>query len=187
MTLTVAGYVIVSSDGRIATAGRVVPESLQFPADQAFLKEALDASALVVHGRHSQEDEGISASRKRLVVTRSVTAFAFDPLRPQIAHWNPAGLDFETACARVGVADGGVAILGGPGVYDHFLDRYDAFFVSRAPYVRMPDGIAVFSEVERGATPEAVLAAHGLKAAGERVLDPAAGVTVTLWLREPRQ
>ena len=184
MKLTVAGYVIVSADGRIATSDRVVPLSLQFPADQAFLKDALDASALVVHGRHSQEDEGITASRKRLVVTRSVEAFAFDPLRPKIALWNPAGLGFEAACARHCVTDGGVAILGGPGVYDHFLDRYDAFFLSRAPNVRLPGGLAAFSEIEAGATPEKVLSTHGLKAAGDRTLDATAGVTVTLWLRE---
>ena len=183
MTLTVAGYAIVSADGRIATPDRVVPPSLQFASDQAFLKDALDASALVVHGRHSQEDEGISASRKRLIVTRSIGAFVLDPLRPQIAHWNPAGLEFEAACARLGVTDGGVAILGGPGVYDHFLDRYDAFFLSRAPDARIPGGLCVFSEVERGATPEAVMSSHGLQASGERTLDSQAGVTVTLWLR----
>lgn len=183
MTLTVAGYVIVSADGCIATLDRIVPPSLQFPADQAFLKDALDASALVVHGRHSQEDEGIASSRKRLIVTRSVESFIADPLRPQIAQWNPAGLAFEEACARAGVTDGGVAILGGPGVYGLFLDRYDAFFLSRAPNTRIPGGLAVFSEVEQGATPEGVLTAHGLKAAGERTLDASAGVTVTLWLR----
>jgi len=41
----------------------------------------------------------------------------------------------------------------------------------------------VFSEVGPNATPEDVLARHGLKPGSSRVLDAAAGVSVATWER----
>ena len=35
---------------------------------------------------------------------------------------------------------GTVAIIGGPAVFEMFMDRYDTFWLSQAPRVRLPGG-----------------------------------------------
>ena len=57
---------------------------------------------------------------------------------------------------------GTVAIIGGPGVFGMFMDRYDTFWLSLAPEVRLPGGEACFPGVPER-SPQQVLAAHGLK------------------------
>ena len=42
-----------------------------------------------------------------------------------------------------------------------FLDRYDVFYLSRAPDVRLPGGRPVFPDVP-ARVPEEVLVSHGL-------------------------
>jgi hypothetical protein len=64
-----------------------------------------------------------------------------------------------------------------------FLQLYDAFHLSRAAHVRIPGGLPVFTEVGPNATPEDVLARHGLKPGPRHDLDDAAGVTVVTWTR----
>jgi hypothetical protein len=62
------------------------------------------------------------------------------------------------------------------------MDRYDTFWLSLAPKVRLPGGEPCFPGVgER--TPQQVLASHGLKADEPRMLDPADEVSVTPWRR----
>ena len=56
-----------------------------------------------------------------------------------------------------------MAIIGGPGVFDMFMDRYDTFWLSLAPHVRLPDGEPCFPGVP-ARSPQQILAAHGLKA-----------------------
>jgi hypothetical protein len=63
-----------------------------------------------------------------------------------------------------------------------FLDRYDTFYLSQAPHVRLPGGIPVFSGIPERSADE-ILAAHGLKQAARRVIDAAHGATVTEWKR----
>jgi hypothetical protein len=63
-----------------------------------------------------------------------------------------------------------------------FLDRYDTFWLSQAPRVRIPDGEPCFPGVPRQ-SPQAILAAHGLKAGGAQILDAANDVSVTPWRR----
>src|ERR1700693_2798850 len=112
--LRIEGYVIVSADGMLANADRVMPKELKFEGDKQFFTAALDRADLIVHGRHSGEDQPNSPQRKRLVLTAKIGATAPDPTNPRATLWNPAGASFEAACDRAGVNSGMVAIIGGP-------------------------------------------------------------------------
>ena len=180
--LRIEGYVIVSGDGMLANADRVMPEGLKFEGDKKFFTDALDHADLIVHGRNSFEDHPNSPKRKRLVLTRTVDAIAPDPSNPKSTLWNPAGASFEAACGRAGMASGTVAIIGGPYVFSMFMDRYDTFWLSLAPQVRLPDGEPCFLGVP-ARSPQQILAAHGLRAGEPQVLDAAHEVSVTPWRR----
>lgn len=180
--LRIDGYVIVSADGMLANAGRVMPDELKFEGDKQFFAAALDHADLIVHGRNSYEDQPNSPRRKRIIVTRAVGSIAPDPSNANATLWNPAGASFEAACDRAGVHFGTVAIIGGPDVFDMFMDRYDTFWLSQAPRVRLPGGEPCFPGVPRR-SPQEILAAHGLKAGESRILDVADDVSVTPWRR----
>jgi dihydrofolate reductase len=180
--LRIEGYVIVSADGMLADAGRVMPDALKFPGDQHFFESALDRADLIVHGRHSFEDQPRSPQRRRIVLTRSVDAIAPDPTNPNATQWNPAGASFAQACESAGVRAGTVAIIGGPSVFAMFFDSYDTFWLSQAPHVRLPDGEPCFPGVPEQ-TPQQLLAAHGLHADDTKVLDATNDVSVTAWRR----
>ena len=96
--------------------------------------------------------------------------------------WNPSGASFDAACEYAGVRTGTVAIIGGPDVFGMFLDRYDTFWLSQAPRVRLPGGEPCFPGVPER-SPQEILAAHGLKAGDAQMLDAADGVSVTPWRR----
>src|SRR2546423_6090830 len=123
MALRINGYVIVSADGMLANAQNVMPDELKFEGDKRFFTAALDRADLIVHGRHSYEDQPNSPQRKRISLTRSVAATAPDPANPNALFWNPAGASFEAACEKAGVTSGTVAIIGGPTVVCQFLGR----------------------------------------------------------------
>jgi dihydrofolate reductase len=178
----IEGYVIVSADGMLADADHVMPQALKFDADEAFFTAALDRADLIVHGRRSQEEQPNSPRRTRIILTRTVASLAPDPENPRATLWNPAGTDFEAACARAGVASGTVAIIGGPAVFDLFMDRYDTFWLSQAMKVRLPGGEGCFGDVPKQ-TPQQILAAHRLAPGETQILDPINEVTVTPWRR----
>jgi hypothetical protein len=67
-------------------------------------------------------------------------------------------------------------------VFAMFMDRYDTFWLSQAPRVRLPGGEPCFPGVPRR-SPQEILAAHGLCAGDADILDSAAGVSVTPWRR----
>jgi len=180
----IEGYVIVSADGMIADGKGEMPPSIRNDADQHFFQDALDHAAVVVHGRHSHEGGPRAARRKRLILTRQVAALAPDSAHPNSLLWNPVGASFDAALDRLGIGDGVVAIIGGTEVFSLFLPLYDAFHLSRASGARIPGGLPVFSEVGPNATPEDVLARHGLKPGPRRELDAAAGVSVATWHRQ---
>src|SRR3979409_1602968 len=96
--LHIEGYVIVSADGMLANADHVMPIELKFDGDKQFFTAALDRADLIVHGRHSYEDQLNSPLRKRIVLTRKIGAIASDPSNPKATLWNPAGTAFEAAC-----------------------------------------------------------------------------------------
>jgi dihydrofolate reductase len=180
--LRIEGYVIVSADGMLANADRVMPNELKFEGDKQFFTAALDRTDLIVHGRHSYEDQPNSPRRKRIVVTHSIGAVEPDPANPKATLWNPAGASFEAACNQAGVRSGAVAIIGGPEVFEMFMERYDTFWLSQALRVRLPGGEPCFPGVP-GRSPQAILAAHGLKAGEAQILDAANDVSVTPWRR----
>jgi dihydrofolate reductase len=176
------GYVIVSADGMLADAKGIMPEELKYEGDKQFFTAALDHADLVVHGRHSREDQPNSPRRKRIILTRRIDGIASDPSNPNATLWNPAGAAFETVCDRAGIHSGTIAVIGGPEVFDLFMDRFDTFWLSQAPRVRLAAGKPVFSGVP-DRSPQQVLAAHGLKAGAARTLEAGSGVTVTPWRR----
>jgi dihydrofolate reductase len=180
--LRIDGYVIVSADGMLANADRVMPDELKFEGDKQFFTAALDRADLIVHGRRSFEDQPNSPHRKRIVLTRAIGGVAPDPSNPKATLWNPAGASFEAACDFANVRSGTVAIIGGPDVFDMFMDRYDTFWLSLAPRVRLPGGEPCFPGVPRH-SPQEILAAHGLKAGAAQILDRADSVSVTPWRR----
>ena len=96
--------------------------------------------------------------------------------------WNPAGASFEQALAALGLPQPVVAIIGGTEVFGLFLPRYDVFYLTRAPGVRLPGGRAVFPRVP-AKTPEDLLESHGLARNEPTILDPAKGLAVMAWRR----
>jgi dihydrofolate reductase len=181
--LRIEGYVIVSAEGMLANAAHVMPDQLKFEGDKQFFTAALDRATLIVHGRRSFEDQPNSPRRTRIVLTRTIAALAPDPSNPKATLWNPAGASFEAACEQAGIDSGAIAIIGGPDVFGMFLSRYDTFWLSQAPRVRIPHGEGCFPGVP-ARSPQAILAAHGLKAGDAKILDPAHEVSVTPWRRQ---
>ena len=180
--LRIEGYVIVSADGMLANAAHVMPDELKFEGDKQFFTAALYRAAVMVHGRHSAEDQPNSPLRKRIIVTRKVGAIAPDPSNPKATLWNPTGAALEAACDFAGVRTGTVAIIGGPEEFGMFMDRYDTFWLSQAPLVKLPGGEPCFPGVP-ARSPQEILAAHGLQAGRPQILDLANEVSVTPWRR----
>src|SRR6476620_365917 len=168
--LCIGGDAIVSEDGMLANASGVMPDQLKFDADQRFFERGLDAVDVVVHGRHSHEQQPRSHLRRRLILTRHVPAIAADPSNEKAVFWNPAGASFEQALAALGAPIASVGVIGGTDVFGLFLDRFDVFYLTRAPGVRLPGGRPVFPGVP-ARTPEDVLASHGLKGGPPHPLD----------------
>ena len=181
MPLFIEGYAIVSEDGMLADDRGVIPAELMVEADQKFLSDELDQASVLVHGRHSHEFQARSPERWRLIATRKVTALAPTPAYPRGLLWNPANVSFEEAAARLGVRDGRAAILGGTEVYGLFLDRYDAFHLSRVAGLRLLQGRPVFPQVPQ-MTPEDILQTSGLSQASQMILDSSRSTTLSNWV-----
>jgi dihydrofolate reductase len=178
----IEGYAIVSEDGMLATADLVMPDSLKFDGDKRFFERGLDGVDVVVHGRHSQEGPAHSADRQRIILTRRTRAIERCPSNERALWWNPAGASFSEALAALGIPDASVAVIGGPDVFALFLDRYNVFYLSRAPHVQLPGGRPVFPGVP-ARRPEEILASHGLVPDPPFVLDAAKGLTMVAWQR----
>jgi dihydrofolate reductase len=176
----IEGFAIVSSDGMLADANGVMPESLKFEADQRFFRDGMDRCVAAVHGTHSHEQQPHSPRRRRIWMTRSVRAIEREADGTAI-RWNPAGASFEAAWEALGV-DGALGVVGGTDVFTYFLPRYDEFHLTRAPGVTLPGGRPVFAGIPPR-TPEQVLRENGLVHGTEQLLDAAHRVTVTTWRR----
>ncbi len=180
--LRIEGYVILSADGMLADASGIMPPQLKFDADQKFFEAALDRADLIVHGRHSFEDQPRAPLRTRIRVTHDIPGLAADPANPKATLWNPGGASFEDACRQAGVTSGTAAIIGGPRVFEMFMDRYDTFWLSQAHRLTIPGGTGGFPGIPQR-SPQDILAAHGLKATETRVLDAEQAVDATAWRR----
>jgi hypothetical protein len=181
----IEGYAIVSDDGMIADSSGIMPELLKFEADKRFFELGMDEVDVSVHGRHSHEQQPHSGLRHRIVLTRKIARIAPHPSNPKAVRWNPAGATFDQALAILGMPNARVGVVGGPDVFDLFLDRYDAFHLSRAFGVKLPGGRPVFHGVPNR-TPEEVLASHKFKPDEHQVLDPDKGITVVSWRRSSK-
>jgi dihydrofolate reductase len=181
------GYAIVSSDGMIADSTGLMPNSLIFDSDKEFFERGLDAADAVVQGRNSYEYQANSPNRRRLVLTRKIASLAADPNFPRGFQWNPGGASFEDACRALGLEKGDIAILGGPHVYQLFLETgFDAFYLCRADKVALPGGVTVFPEVGPSRTPEDILKGYGLEPGPVEILDEANAITVVAWTPRER-
>src|SRR6185312_11381134 len=83
----VEGYAIVSEDGMLANAAGIMPDELKYEADQRFFEHGLDAVDVVVHGRHSHEQQPRSHLRRRVILTRDVPAVGADPSNEKALLW----------------------------------------------------------------------------------------------------
>ena len=175
------GHAIVSANHAIATAQGTYPKALFNPADQRHFHEALDEAAVTVLGRLGHETDKNPRLRNRLVVSSRAKGLE---QRADGCWWNPAYIPIRDALEAVAPKGGIAAIVGGQRVFDMFLEAgYDQFDLARAETVTLPGGLAIFSAVERGQSPEAVLKHHGLRPRPREVLDAANQVTLTVWVR----
>lgn len=176
--LSIEGFAIVSVDGKIAGADGVMPESLKFEEDQAFLDAHLSAARLLIHGRNSHEGQAHSAQRRRLVVTSRCETL--EQAAPNVWHWNPARMSLRDVCALLCVEEGIVAILGGTRVYDMFLPLYTKFHLCRAVRVEIGGGLPLFSG---GRSVEDRLRAAGLRCEEEVTLSERHALLRQVWAR----
>src|SRR3954462_6771391 len=102
----IEGLAIVSADGMIADARGIQPDSLKLEADQRFFHATLDEATALLHGRNSGEGGPHMARRRRLILTRTITGLARDPLNDKAVHWNPAGATLEQAWEAHGLSGG---------------------------------------------------------------------------------
>ena len=91
-------------------------------------------------------------------------------------------MPFEEALKAFSAPVTRVGVIGGTEVFGLFLDRYDVFYLTRGPNVKLPGGRPVFPEVP-ALTPEEVLTRHGMDAREREVLDAGKGVEVVAWRR----
>ena len=181
-TLRFEGCAIVSADGMLADANGDQPPELIVEADKQFFDAKLEASDLIVHGRNSHEGQRNSPKRKRLYATRGVEAIAPHPSNPNALRWNPAGATIEDAAERLGIRAGTVAVIGGTGMFDLFLSRYDVFWLTLARKARLPGGVPVFSGIPPR-TADDILREHGLRIDETRMLDARLDVELFKWAR----
>jgi dihydrofolate reductase len=120
--------------------------------------------------------------RRRLILTRHVPAIAPDPSNERRCS-GIRGASFEQALAALAAPIASVGVIGGTDVFGLFLDRYDIFYLTREPGVRLAGGRPVFPGVP-ARTPEDVLASHGLTRGEAQVLDRVKGLVVVGWQRD---
>ncbi len=182
LMIAIHGYAIVSVDDMIADASGVTPRALMNDADWAYFQAGLDAADIVVLGRLGHEANPNVRGRRRVVVSSSAGGL---DAKDDAVWWNPARMPWAQAAERLLPSGGRVAVPGGQGVFDLFLEiGYAAFHLSRAPGVHVGAGRRLFSACDGGQAAEAVLGARGLVAGPEILLDPVAPVTLRIWERD---
>jgi dihydrofolate reductase len=175
------GYAIVSDNDRIADATGRTPDVLRNDADWAYFQAELNRCDVTVLGRLGHEANPNPRNRMRMVLSSSSRGIE---RRVDGWWWNPQMLPWSAAIRTVLPHGGRVAVPGGRQVFDLFLEiGYDAFHLTRAEGIIVPDGIPLFSQCDAGKSAEAVLAGAGLKPGARRVIDPAGPVSLVVWRR----
>ncbi len=181
----ITGYAIVSDDDKIAAADGLLPPSLRNEKDWEYYQRALARSDIVVFGHRSHELEPNTRGDMRLVISRHSTGLE---RRADGWWWNPARAKWPEVTKEMLPLGGAVAVPGGQGVFDLFLDiGFDAFHLSHVHGVTLPGGRSIFSACDKGVSAEAVLTSAGLRPVEKIPLDPEHGVAMTVWrkVREP--
>jgi hypothetical protein len=116
------GDAIVSEDGMLANAARIVPDALNFKADQHVFEYGLDGVDVVVDGRYSPRQQRRLHLRRRLILSRMISAIALHASNQNTPLlWNAAGVPFEDALFALGMPGAKVGIIGRTGVFLLFL------------------------------------------------------------------
>ena len=90
--LLIYGFAIVSADGMIADADRVMPQSLKHEADHLFFEKALAEADLILHGRQSHEGHTESLAASAILAGPARwRSWSPIPLAARKWLWNPAG------------------------------------------------------------------------------------------------
>ncbi|ESR23521.1 hypothetical protein [Lutibaculum baratangense] len=178
-TYRVHGHAIVSTDDRIADEQGHMPKALRVPADWRRFRKALDEAVVVVLGRLGHELHPDASGRRRIVVTRGKTHPA---PTADVMFWNPLATPLQDVLASFVPGGGPIAVPGGQGVFDLFLQiGYDEFHLARAHRVTLGEGTSVFSGVDDGVPAERLLAEAGLVPGTPEILDAERDVTVAVW------
>ena len=179
--IEIHGYAIVSEDDRIAGVDGQTPTALRNEADWLNFQRELDLADLIVLGRRGHQANPNVKGRRRLIVSNSAAGLE---AREGDIWWRPAVAPWSQASAALLPHGGRVAVPGGQGVFDLFLEiGYDAFHLTRAEGVKAPGGRALFSACDHGDRAEAVLLRAGLQARETRILDEAARIVLQIWRR----
>lgn len=159
----------------IADANGVYPPELKNEADWQRYQAALDAAVLVILGRRGHQNHP-NPGRRRLVLTRSVSALEEDARSPLVTLWNPQGIELQDALASLGISDGAVAVTG---LFDLFLPYYTRFILSERHDLVLANGTPCFS----AGHPRSILASASLRPGRPEIIDHEEMVTQTVWLR----
>lgn len=175
------GHAIVSDDDCIADEHGKMPDVLRNDADWRRFQAELDRAALVVIGRVGHTFHANEGGRLRMIVSSRYDGVV---RREDGWWWNPGQASLLEAL-QTAVPDGGrIAVPGGARVNDLFLSfGFDAFHLSRKRGVLLPGGMSVFTRAKAAGSAEKLLQSHGLHATETIELDPAARVSVTVWVR----
>jgi hypothetical protein len=175
------GHAIVSADDCIADATGRIPAALHNEEDWVLFQAALDQSALTLIGRTSHEMVPNQRRRRRLIVSSNAVGLE----RRTDGFWlNPVVIPLEEALNQLLPDGGDVAVVGGQGVFDLVgASRFAAFHLARARRLRLPGGRGLFRDCERGVPAASILSDGGLVAEAERIIDPDADVSMTVWSR----
>lgn len=177
--LRIEGYAVVSEDDRIADVAGDMPPSLKSDAEWDFFQAGLDAADVTVLGRRSHDVTPNPKQRRRLVMSKAPRPPCSGTM-PQTVAWNPDRMALVDALASFGRPVAHLAVAGGQGIFDHFLQgphRYSAFHLSRMRGVSLPGGIAVFGDIGRmGLSADTVLQRAGYVPGPLRQLDRLAHV-----------
>lgn len=180
--IRIHGHAIVSADDRIATPDGLMPAALMNEADFEYFQAHLDAADVNVLGRLGHLAHPNLRNRKRLVVSTAVAGFA---VRDGANWWNPDALAWHEVAALILPEGGDVAVPGGRRVFDLFLAvGYDTFHLARAPAVRIPGGVPIFSACMDGTSADTVLSQHGLQPGPVETVDAGAGIARVVWQRK---
>ena len=162
----------------------VMPDELKFEGDKPFFTAALDRAdadrarpqllrgpAELAATQADHPDPQGRGDRARSVQSE------IDPVESgrRIASRPPARLP--------ALHSGTVAIIGGPVVFGMFMDRYDVFWLSEAPHVRLPGGEPCFPGVPAAFAAGDPGRAWASEPGEPQMLDPPHDVSVTPWRR----